>query len=437
MSRLRHDLPEIKVRLAASTMSHEDQKMSHVVAIVGHMEHFDIVQALVRSALVGSKDATEHQVERLAERLAADGDDKSANSLRSIVAKSRQVQPGEPLEFVMSGGGAPVATPNLQKLGLRTAVPVDRDSGAPLCEVIFPGQREVAPLLDRSTVHAINSLLEEWSQRTKLLEAGLLPSSSLLLYGPPGTGKTSLALYLASEIELPAVVARLDGLISSLLGNTARNLAALFDFCNRYDTVLILDEFDAVAKVRDDPNEVGEIKRVVNALLQNLDRRAGVGLSIGITNHELLLDTAIWRRFEHQIHLSLPAADIRLHIAKRLFANNPNAVPLSKVVAWATDSQSGADVRTFSMATMKQMVLGERASTPIESFKAAANSSGPRVKPEVQSALAKNDSDLAVALSQAEIPIGVSELGQLFGRDRRTIARWLGSRLGTEEEGTD
>lgn len=326
----------------------------------------------------------------------------------------------------MSGTDVLSAVPQLQSLGVRTALPVDRDSGAPLCEVVFPGRHGALPFVDPNTNAAIDSLLNEWVHRPKLARAGLPTSSSLLLFGPPGTGKTSLALHLASVLDTPAVVARLDGLMSSLLGNTARNLAALFDFCNRYNTVLILDEFDAVAKVRDDPNEVGEVKRVVNALLQNLDRRVGLGLSIGITNHEQLLDSAIWRRFEHQIHLGMPSAEIRLAIAASYLRPLSEAAPLAKTITWATSGQSGADVRTLSLASMKQIVLSGSDRKLIDALRAAANSSGPRVQQRVREALAEPDPKLAQILSTAEVKVGSVELGEIFGRDRRTIARWIG-----------
>src|SRR6188768_626714 len=115
---------------------------------------------------------------------------------------------------------------------------------------------------------------------------------------------------------MPVVLARLDGLISSYLGTTARNIAIMFAFAARYRCVLLLDEFDAIAKVRDDPQEVGEIKRVVNALLQNLDSRREVGFTIGITNHPRLLDSAVWRRFEIQLEIPRPDFAMRLALAK-------------------------------------------------------------------------------------------------------------------------
>jgi hypothetical protein len=210
-----------------------------------------------------------------------------------------------------------------------------------------------------------------------------------------------------------------------LLGSTSRNLAALFDFSNRYETVLILDEFDAVAKVRDDPNEVGEIKRVVNALLQNLDRRAEVGVTIGITNHEQLLDTAIWRRFEHQISVGLPTFEIRKRIARRQMA--PLGIPssLARAIAWISTGLSGADVKTLSVSAMKAHVLSPDGTRPVELLRLALRGSGPRIGPGF-GVLYEQDSLLAAQMSSSEEgEFGSAELGELFGKDRRTIARWL------------
>ncbi|MFM7459509.1 MAG: AAA family ATPase, partial [Burkholderiales bacterium] len=196
-----------------------------------------------------------------------------------------------------------------------TPLPIDKETARPLADVIFPDEMPaVAPHFEEPLATAARALAQEWRSASALLEMQVEPARTCLIYGPPGTGKTTLALWLSGQLGLPAVVARLDGLISSFLGTTARNVGNLFAFASRYRCVLILDEFDAVAKVRDDPHEVGEIKRVVNALLQNMDIRRGNGLTIAVTNHEALLDPAIWRRFEIQLCVPRPGYAGRLAI---------------------------------------------------------------------------------------------------------------------------
>lgn len=384
------------------------------------MENFDVIQALARTALAGNPEAIEHQVGRLAERLTDSGDAASARKLRTLITRSKSRQAVEPINLQLSD--VATATPTAHRLGPKTALPVDRESGAPLCEVVAPSDRRALPVLPTHAEAAYDSLVREWQHEAELTQYGLPISRTLLIYGPPGTGKTTLALAIATRLGRPAVIARLDGLISSLLGNTARNLGALFDFCNRYDCVLILDEFDAVAKIRDDANEVGEIKRVVNALLQNLDKRTAFGLTIAATNHEKLLDSAVWRRFEHQIQLGLPTYDGRVEIAHRLLERLEDADPLAKAVAGVTAGRSGADVRTLTIAFLKSTVLATHETrSPVGVLREAAQATG------LQSAVESGTSDqeLARQLNAPPVSLSQSELGMLFGRDRKTISRWL------------
>ncbi len=123
---------------------------------------------------------------------------------------------------------------------------------------------------------------------------------------PPGCGKTTLAKHIAKELDMPIIIARFDSLISSLLGSTAKNIRKLFDYAKSRPCILFLDEFDAIAKARDDNQETGELKRVINSLLQNIDEFSENGILIAATNHEQLLDSAIWRRFEKIINVSIP-----------------------------------------------------------------------------------------------------------------------------------
>jgi AAA+ superfamily predicted ATPase len=131
------------------------------------------------------------------------------------------------------------------------------------------------------------------------------------MYGPPGTGKSRLARHIAQELGLDLYVARLDGLISSFLGSTAKNIRALFDFAAKTPCVLFLDEFDAIAKLRSDNQELGELKRVVNSFIQNLDTLGSQSIVVAATNHQELLDSAIWRRFSYRLALDFPIAELR------------------------------------------------------------------------------------------------------------------------------
>ena len=218
------------------------------------MDHFQIIQALARSALPTGGPAVRNQVERLKDALSAAGESRQAQSLGKILANSAKAAEMAPSKLTQSKQ-AMVLGEDLTK---NTPIPVDRETASPLADVYFPEQLHTEmPLLDRRITAAAQALLSEWNMSEALLRLGVEPAKSCLIYGAPGTGKTSLALWLAKQLNLPVVIARLDGLISSFLGTTARNVGALFTFANRYKCVLILDEFDAVAKVRDDPNEVG------------------------------------------------------------------------------------------------------------------------------------------------------------------------------------
>lgn len=157
-------------------------------------------------------------------------------------------------------------------------------------------------------VHEFLSVAKSYAQ---LDAEGVAGSISLLMYGPPGTGKSRLAAHIAAELGLDLYVARLDGLISSFLGSTSKNIRALFDFAAKTPCVLFLDEFDAIAKLRGDTQELGELKRVVNSFIQNLDSLGPQSIVLAATNHDELLDAAVWRRFGYRLQLGFPNGDLR------------------------------------------------------------------------------------------------------------------------------
>lgn len=130
--------------------------------------------------------------------------------------------------------------------------------------------------------------------------------NKVVMFGPPGTGKTLTAFYMASRLELPLILVRLDAIIHSHLGETASNVRKIFEYAKASPCVLFLDEFDAIARTRENNDEVKEMARVVNTLLQCLDEFEGDSIFMAATNLEAELDHAIWRRFDTKMTYSLP-----------------------------------------------------------------------------------------------------------------------------------
>jgi SpoVK/Ycf46/Vps4 family AAA+-type ATPase len=188
-------------------------------------------------------------------------------------------------------------------------VPVDTESRTALADIIYPNENKYEVILSKSNEDKLKSFILSYKNADKLNSLGIGVSNTLLLYGPPGCGKTKCAYLIARELNLPLVVARLDSLISSYLGTTAKNIRTLFEYAQKMPCVLFLDEFDAIAKARDDSNELGELKRVVNSLLQNVDSMSSDSLLLAATNHENLLDSAVWRRFDYKLEVELPDSE--------------------------------------------------------------------------------------------------------------------------------
>lgn len=189
---------------------------------------------------------------------------------------------------------------------LNERLPKDRERGLPLVQLREPVRRLDDVILSDDNSSLLNELLEEYHRVEVLKSHGLRPVDRLLFCGPPGCGKTLTAEVIASELGLPLVIVRIDSVVSSYLGETAANLRQVFDFASSMPSVTLFDEFDALAKERSDDSDHGELKRVVNAFLQMLDAYEGKSLLIGATNHDRILDTAVWRRFDEVLVFGPP-----------------------------------------------------------------------------------------------------------------------------------
>lgn len=245
-----------------------------------------------------------------------------------------------------------------------TAKPFDNASHLDTVTVTVPTESNEELFFDKFVEDEINTFLDSYSKQDQLIEMGLEGNNRLLLYGAPGTGKTSLARYISLQTNLPLITMKIDGIISSLLGSTAKNIRKVFEYASQQPCVLFLDEFDVLAKVRDDKNEIGELKRVVNSLLQNIDFFSPESILIAATNHQHLLDPAVWRRFDTKLHLELPNEQVRkqlINYYSKIMKNNfeNDRTKINQLVK-ITSKLSPAAIKTiFNLAAKKSVLRNE------------------------------------------------------------------------------
>lgn len=194
-----------------------------------------------------------------------------------------------------------------QSVAIATNVPKSKVDNLPLLEVKHPSLSFDDIVVNHTIKKRLNRVVHEHMSRSSLSQYGLEPVSKVLFYGPPGCGKTLSAHVLAGVLGWPLLYVRFDSVVSSYLGETSVNLRRIFEFADRAPCILFFDEFDAIGKSRNEQGDVGELKRVVNTFLQMMDNYHGDGLIIAATNHENLLDSALWRRFDEIVHFERPA----------------------------------------------------------------------------------------------------------------------------------
>lgn len=264
----------------------------------------ELVANLITAHASGDETKFKSAVEALASDEEKKGNNRTANVVRDAYKgkKSSMVSKPEPSFANTSSTGFAAQSASSSA----AFTPRDKDSYLELYEIVHPETSISDVILPDSQMKILHQILEERAKNDKLAEHNLPLANRLLLCGPPGCGKTMTAYAIAHEMNLPMAYVRLDGLVSSYLGQTSVNLRKVFSSLAGNNVVLFLDEFDAIAKKRDDSNEMGELKRVVTALLQNFDSMPENIFLIAATNHEHLLDPAIWRRFNFVMYLGYP-----------------------------------------------------------------------------------------------------------------------------------
>jgi SpoVK/Ycf46/Vps4 family AAA+-type ATPase len=185
-------------------------------------------------------------------------------------------------------------------------VPVDLESRLQLLRIEETPALDVEPIWEPGVERSLNQIISERQRSEELSKQGLSPTRSIIFTGPPGVGKTLAARWVARELHRPLLTLDLSAVMSSFLGRTGANVRHVLDYAKSVNGVLLLDELDSIAKRRDDSTDVGELKRLVTVLLQEIDDWPATGLLIAATNHADLLDPAVWRRFEMRIEFPMP-----------------------------------------------------------------------------------------------------------------------------------
>ncbi|WP_333856102.1 ATP-binding protein [Stenotrophomonas indicatrix] len=256
---------------------------------------------IVQIARLGAKGDAERlriQVVRLSRRLRAEGDEL-ADLLQTAVFGRGD---GVPQGITRSANSAKA------RYELSAPVPTDAESRMELLRVESSPSLPHRLVQSEGVMRQLQSVISERGSMARLAKLNLLPTKTVLFTGPPGVGKTLAAKHLAVELGRPLLVLDLASVISSFLGRTGNNIKQAFDFAKRSPCILFLDELDAVAKRRDDEADVGELKRLVTVLLQEIDLWPHDNLLIAATNHANLLDPAVWRRFDRTIEFPRPDA---------------------------------------------------------------------------------------------------------------------------------
>lgn len=240
-------------------------------------------------------------------------------------------------------------------------IPRDSDKGFPLIEIKEFDYTWDDLVLESDVKDDLKQILNENLNSDLLSSYGLKPKQKILFCGPPGTGKTLSSWVISSQIMYPLAYIRFDSIVSSFLGETAANLKKIFAFIEQGRWVVLFDEFDIIGKHRDDPYEHGEIKRIVNNFMQLLDNYQGESILIAATNHQNLLDSALWRRFDDIVSFNLPDKALRKNLfSKYLRVLKKNQDINFKKLAEISDKYSPADIAQICWRALKSNIIKGR-----------------------------------------------------------------------------
>lgn len=292
------------------------------------------IKSLIRSHLGEDRERFYTIALQVAAHEAQQGHAALAHDIREIVDKGRKVTGGNVLlKFPQDVAG----------------MVFSEESDTPMATlVVSEGFRD-----------RIKRIIHEYRQQDKLKQHGLSNRRKILLSGPPGTGKTLTAQVLAHELRLPLHTIQVDKLVTKFMGETSAKLRQIFDLIREEPGVYLFDEFDAIGGDRSLDNEVGEMRRVLNAFLQFIENDASESLIIGATNSPALLDRALFRRFDDVLRYEMPDESSRRRLIENVLGTFKGRLAWKSIMAESA-GLSHAEIDHACRDAIKEAILSDK-----------------------------------------------------------------------------
>ncbi|WP_339811705.1 ATP-binding protein [uncultured Imperialibacter sp.] len=301
----------------------------------------DQIKSLIKSFGDGDEDRFFASAMQIAASEARKGHTTFAQELKSMIERARK---NRSLSFLDRSKTIPI---NQSKRDLHE-----------LIEIFQPKIKLSDMVLAPSVKEALLKLVNEQQKWEMLRQHNLMPRRKLLLQGPPGCGKTMTAQAIAGELGIPVFIVRLDGLISKFMGESIAKLRLIFDAMPDHRGVYLFDEFDSIGSHRNQGQDVGEIKRVLNSFLINIEKDQSNSIIIAATNMPEALDQALFRRFDDIITYPLPTrSEIIDTIKKNLFGFKFNERINYQILAKESEGLNYSDIVRACEETIKEMIL--------------------------------------------------------------------------------
>jgi SpoVK/Ycf46/Vps4 family AAA+-type ATPase len=215
-------------------------------------------------------------------------------------------------------------------------------------------------VLDNQVKRRLVKLVTEQKKWELLRHHNLFPIRKLLLTGAPGTGKTMTAHAIAGELGIPVFIIRLDGLLSKYMGESIAKLRLIFDMMPNQRAVYLFDEFDSIGSHRNQGQDIGEIKRVLNSFLINIEKDTSNSIIIAATNLPDVLDNALFRRFDEIIKYPLPTEEEIINAIKKYTNGYTFDLRLNyHQIAKKASGLNYSDIAKACEATIKEKILSD------------------------------------------------------------------------------